>query len=182
MRLAFTTTVPRAIGKLLTRICTSSSSEASSSMMAPRPSRSAWWIGMVVAPSTTAMSSETLSSVATSDKSSSGEPPLFTSPWYGYPVVNIRDDLDFGLQTAGSAPAEWRVSEGLVPYDEALAVMEGGAPAIARGDARAVREPRRAATARGAGGGLGWLPDPPPLYTAGTSAKGGGLIEGRFPV
>ena len=41
MRLAFTTTVPRAIGKLFTRICTSSSSEASSSMMAPRPSRNA---------------------------------------------------------------------------------------------------------------------------------------------
>src|SRR5438552_5890996 len=135
MRLAFTTTVPRAIGKLFTRICTSSSSEASSSMMAPRPSRSAWWIGMVVAPSTTAMSSETLSSVATSDTSSSGETPLVTSPWYGYPVVNVRDTLDFGLQTAGCPPVEWRVSDGLVPYDEALAIMEERVAAIARGDA-----------------------------------------------
>src|SRR5205085_8634042 len=166
MRFAFTTTVPRAIGKLFTRICTSSSSEASSSMMAPRPSRSAWWIGMVVAPSTTAMSSETLSSVATSDKSLSGEPPLFTSPWYGYPVINVRDDLDFGLQTAGFPPVEWRVSDALVPYDEALGVMEARAAAVAQGNAPE----------------LVWLLEHPPLYTAGTSAKGDDLVEARFPV
>ena len=81
-------------------------------------------------------------------------------------MVNIRDDLDFGLQTAGSVPVEWRVSEGLVPYDEALAVMEERAAAIARGGAPE----------------LVWLLEHPPLYTAGTSAKGGGLIEARFPV
>src|SRR5437588_1490706 len=135
MRLAFTTTVPRAIGKLLTRICTSSSSEASSSMIAPRPSRSAWWIGMVLAPSTTAMSSETLSSVATIDKSLRAKRPFFRSPWYGYPVVNVRDDIKVGLQTAGFPPVEWRVSDGLVPYEEALAVMEDRVAAIARGNA-----------------------------------------------
>src|SRR2546421_1898501 len=166
MRLAFTTTVPRAIGKLLIRICTSSSSEASSSMMAPRPSRSAWWIGMVVAPSTTAMSSETLSSVATGDKSLRAKRPFLKSPWYGYPVVNVRDDLEFGLQTGGFPPVEWRVSDGLVSYDDALAVMEERVTAVARGAAPE----------------LVWLLEHPPLYTAGTSAKGDDLVEARFPV
>ena len=33
-------------------------------MMAPRPSRRTWWIGIEVLPSTTEMSIETLSSVA----------------------------------------------------------------------------------------------------------------------
>src|SRR3954463_16303625 len=102
---------------------------------------------MVVAPSTTAMSSETLSSVATSDKSPRAKRPLFTSPWYGYPVVNVRDTLDFGLQTAGFPPVEWRVSDGLVPYDEALTVLEG----------------RVAAIASGAAPELVWLLEPPPL-------------------
>ena len=52
-------------GKLLARIATSSSSEASSSMMAPRPSRSTWCTGMVVVPRTTWISRATLSSVGT---------------------------------------------------------------------------------------------------------------------
>jgi lipoyl(octanoyl) transferase len=81
-------------------------------------------------------------------------------------VVNIRDDLDFGLQAAGFPPVEWRVSEGLVRYDEALAVMEERAAAIARGDAPE----------------LVWLLEHPPLYTAGTSAQPDGLVEARFPV
>jgi hypothetical protein len=46
MRLPLTTTKPEAIGMLLARILTSSSSVASSSMMAPRPSRSTWCTGM----------------------------------------------------------------------------------------------------------------------------------------
>src|SRR5262245_35848404 len=113
MRLPLTTTVPRATGKLLTRIFTSSSSEASSSMMAPRPSRSAWWIGIEVVPSTTAMSSETLSSDATGDTSldQGGTPFRLTSPRYGYPVVNARDDLDFGLKSTAFGPVAWRVSD-----------------------------------------------------------------------
>lgn len=81
-------------------------------------------------------------------------------------MVNVRDALDFGLQTADLAPVEWRVSEGLVPYNEALAAMEARAAAIAQGNAPE----------------LVWLIEHPPLYTAGTSAKGGDLIEARFPV
>jgi lipoyl(octanoyl) transferase len=71
---------------------------------------------------------------------------------------------------AGSNPrpvaVEWEISDGLVEYDTALAVM----------DARA------AAIAEGASPELIWLLEHPPLYTAGTSAKDDQLIEARFPV
>lgn len=53
-----------------------------------------------------------------------------------------------------SGEIEWRVSEGLVPYDDALAVMEARAAAVRAGDARE----------------LIWLLQHPPLFTAGTSA------------
>src|ERR1043165_4289252 len=122
---------------------------------------------MVVVPSTTAMSSETLSSVATGYTSSGAKrPDLRRSPRYGYPVVNIRDDLSFGLKTAGLPPVEWRVSDGLVPDEEALAGMDARAAAIADG---------RAAE-------LVWLLEHPPLYTAGTSPNANDLIDARFPV
>jgi lipoyl(octanoyl) transferase len=81
-------------------------------------------------------------------------------------VVNVRDHLDFGLQSEGLAPAEWLVSEGLTPYAQALAVMEARVAAIAEG---------RSAE-------LVWLVEHPPLYTAGTSAKSSDLVEARFPV
>jgi lipoyl(octanoyl) transferase len=82
-------------------------------------------------------------------------------------VVNTRNDLTIGLRPApGSAPVEWRVSDGLVDYDEALAVMSARAEAIALGEARE----------------LVWLLEHPPLYTAGTSAKPTELIDARFPV
>ena len=81
-------------------------------------------------------------------------------------MVNVRDHLAFGLQTGGLGPVEWRVSDGLTPYETALAVMEERAAAIAEG-----RAPE-----------LVWLLEHPPLYTAGTSAKGGDLVEARFPV
>ena len=58
-------------------------------------------------------------------------------------------------ETAGLPAAEWRVSDALVPYETALAVMEARVAAIAEG---------RAAE-------LVWLLEHPPLYTAGTSAK-----------
>jgi lipoyl(octanoyl) transferase len=67
---------------------------------------------------------------------------------------------------AGLAPVEWEVSEGFVPYEHALARMEERAAAIAEG-----RAPE-----------LVWLIEHPPLYTAGTSAQSGDLIEARFPV
>jgi len=58
------------------------------------------------------------------------------------------------------------VDDALVPYHNALAVMDARAAAIADGAARE----------------LVWLIEHPPLYTAGTSAKPGDLIVGRFPV
>jgi lipoyl(octanoyl) transferase len=81
-------------------------------------------------------------------------------------VVNIRDDLGFGLKVAGLPATEWRLSDGLVPYAQALAAMDERAAAIADG---------RAAE-------LVWLLEHPPLYTAGTSANANDLIEARFPV
>jgi lipoyl(octanoyl) transferase len=89
------------------------------------------------------------------------------SPRHGYEVVNTRDDLKFGLlPTAGSPPVEWLVSDGLVDYDSALAIMAARAAAIARGEASE----------------LVWLLEHPPLYTSGTSAQPQELIEARFPV
>ena len=66
-----------------------------------------------------------------------------------------------------SAAVEWRTSEGLVSYPEALAVMEERAAAIRdRGAAELV-----------------WLLQHPPLYTAGTSAAPEELLDPeRFPV
>jgi len=62
---------------------------------------------------------------------------------------------------------EWRISEGLVDYAEALAAMEARVEAI-----RTHGAPE-----------LVWLLEHPPLYTAGTSAKAGDLLQpGRFPV
>jgi lipoyl(octanoyl) transferase len=90
---------------------------------------------------------------------------------YGLRVVNTRSDVTIGMRPApgsasGSAPAEWRVSDGLTGYDEALAAMAARAAAIARGEAPE----------------LVWLLEHPPLYTSGTSAKPADLIEARFPV
>src|SRR5688572_3897110 len=86
-------------------------------------------------------------------------------------MVNMRNDLAFGDLAFGpksetAPPTEWRVTDGLVPYDFALAVMEE----------------RVAAIAAGAAPELVWLVEHPPLYTAGTSAKPQELIEARFPV
>lgn len=62
---------------------------------------------------------------------------------------------------------EWRTSEGLVPYDEALATMEARVAAISAGRADE----------------LIWFLEHPPIYTAGTSARPGDLTDpGRFPV
>ena len=61
---------------------------------------------------------------------------------------------------------EWRVSHGLTPYPNAVAVMEERAEAIAEG-----HSPE-----------LVWLLEHPPIYTAGTSAKDSDLLSNRFPV
>lgn len=83
-------------------------------------------------------------------------------------MVNTRDALDAALLPApGGPPVEWAVSDGLVPYGEAVAEMEARIAAIAAGEAR-----ERV-----------WLLEHPPLYTAGTSARNEDLVEPqRFPV
>ncbi len=63
-------------------------------------------------------------------------------------------------------PVEWHIFEGLTLYDEAVAAMERRADAIAAGQAAEAV----------------FLLEHPPLYTAGTSARDGDLIEARFPV
>jgi lipoyl(octanoyl) transferase len=82
-------------------------------------------------------------------------------------VVNTRSDLTTGLAPdADLLPVEWRTAEGLVSYEEGLAVMQARVAAIVAGTAPE----------------LVWLIEHPPLYTAGTSAKAEELIEARFPV
>ena len=64
-------------------------------------------------------------------------------------------------------PVEWCHHEGLLPYPDALAVMEARAAGI--------RE-------RGLNDAL-WLVEHPPLYTAGTSSNDDDLLDGeKFPV
>jgi lipoyl(octanoyl) transferase len=82
-------------------------------------------------------------------------------------AANTRDDVRIGLlPSSPSPPIEWCVSDGLVAYDHALAAMAARAAAIARGEAAE----------------FVWLLEHPALYTAGTSAQPGELIEARFPV
>jgi lipoyl(octanoyl) transferase len=80
-------------------------------------------------------------------------------------MLTARNLVRVGLDRA-SSPVEWRISEGLLPYEAALAAMEARAAAIAEGGAPE----------------LIWLLQHPPLYTAGTSAKAEELIAPRFPV
>ena len=67
----------------------------------------------------------------------------------------------------GLSDIEWRISDDLVPYDEALAFMEERAAAIRAGSARECV----------------WLLEHPPLFTAGTSADPAELFNPLgFPV
>ncbi len=61
---------------------------------------------------------------------------------------------------------DWSVRDGLTLYPEAVAFMEERVAAIADGRAHE----------------LVWLVEHPPIYTVGTSAKDGDLLEARFPV
>ncbi|NNM71870.1 lipoyl(octanoyl) transferase LipB [Enterovirga sp. DB1703] len=90
------------------------------------------------------------------------------SPKQGEAPVNERDRLGAAMPAAaGSPPVAWRVADGPVPYEEALAFMDARVAAIAEG-----RAPE-----------LVWLLEHPPLYTAGTSARDADLVEpDRFPV
>jgi lipoyl(octanoyl) transferase len=74
--------------------------------------------------------------------------------------------MDAQISTPTGA-VEWRIADGLVPYEEAVAEMEARVAAIHAGMASE----------------LVWLLEHPPLYTAGTSANAADLIEpGRLPV
>lgn len=61
---------------------------------------------------------------------------------------------------------DWKIEPGLTAYQPAVTEMESRVEAIRHG-----RAPERV-----------WLLEHPPLYTAGTSAKAGDLIDSRFPV
>ena len=75
--------------------------------------------------------------------------------------------VDTLFATLGTTPVEWAITDGLVPYDEAVREMEARVAEIAAGTAR-----ERV-----------WLVEHPPLYTAGTSADDADLVEpARFPV
>jgi Lipoate-protein ligase B len=74
---------------------------------------------------------------------------------------------DEAMNAGTDAAVEWAVSDELVDYAEAVAIMEERAAAIA---ARKASE-------------LVWLLEHPPLYTAGTSTRWEDLIDPqRFPV
>ena len=82
-------------------------------------------------------------------------------------MVNARDTLAASpFSTAPNDAVEWRVTDSPVDYEDALATMEARAAAIADGTAPE----------------LVWLLEHPPLYTSGTSAKPGDLVDARFPV
>ena len=80
----------------------------------------------------------------------------------------LRTDLDHAMHPHEGSPAvRWRVSDGLIGYEDAVAEMELQVALIADGKADE----------------LVWLVEHPPLYTAGTSADSKDLIEPeRFPV
>ncbi|MBO0663018.1 lipoyl(octanoyl) transferase LipB [Jiella sp. MQZ9-1] len=68
--------------------------------------------------------------------------------------------------SAGSPPVAWMVFDGLTPYDAALEAMERRVADIAEGGAEEAV----------------MLVEHPPLYTAGTGASDGDLLDRRFPV
>jgi lipoyl(octanoyl) transferase len=72
----------------------------------------------------------------------------------------VIEDIEMGT-------VEWRVSDELVAYEDAVAAMEERVAAIREGRASE----------------LVWLLEHPPLYTAGSSAQPGDLLDpGRLPV
>src|SRR6201999_656328 len=83
-------------------------------------------------------------------------------------MVNDRQNLDLTnfVPSSPQNAVEWRISDALVPYPEAVSAMESRAAAIAAGDAPE----------------LVWLLEHPPLYTSGTSGNEGDLLEPRFPL
>ena len=70
------------------------------------------------------------------------------------------------MPSRDAAPVEWRISDALVPYADAVAFMDARVAQIAANTAPE----------------LIWLLEHPPLYTAGTSARATDLVHARFPV
>jgi lipoyl(octanoyl) transferase len=77
-----------------------------------------------------------------------------------------RDSIAASLLGEETTPIEWRVRDGFMDYEEAVAEMEARVAGIA---------------ARTAGECV-WLLEHPPIYTAGTSARDADLLDPRFPV
>src|SRR6218665_2750551 len=128
--------------------------------------RSRWWIGIFAAPSSTVISTSILSRVfihrprtttttGLAPAESRGRliqmehrPPMLTEALTTDPIC----DTGTKLWRQDGAPVEWRISDGLVPYPDALEAMRARAAAIANGEA----------------GEQGWLLEHPPPHTAGT--------------
>src|SRR5437868_14640056 len=92
---------------------------------------------------------------------------MLNSPRHGYEPVNARNEIPPGLKpTAALPPAEWEVSGAPVPYPAALARMDERVESVGAG---------RAAE-------LVWLLEHPPLYTAGTSARPGDVLDESLPL
>lgn len=87
-----------------------------------------------------------------------------SAPIPSAPRLSAATDRFFAL--AGSPPVEWLVMDGLTSYQDALEAMETRVAAIADGRAREAV----------------MLVEHPPLYTAGTGASDGDLLDRRFPV
>lgn len=75
-------------------------------------------------------------------------------------------DLSALLRPGAAAEVDWTVSDRPVAYVDAVAAMEQRIAGIAAGNALE----------------LVWLLEHPPLYTSGTSAKSGDLVDSRFPL
>lgn len=69
------------------------------------------------------------------------------------------------LPQAQNAPVRWNISDGITPYEDALAYMERRVGEIKQGAQEEV-----------------WLLEHPPLITAGTSAKPQDLLVNPFPL
>src|SRR5258706_7033587 len=137
---------------------TGSSWWLSSSITAPRPMRSSWCIGITERPSTTEISTLTLSTLEAMDRNLTFMEVPARVPEHGFGKLN--------LDAPVTSQVEWKVSGQPVAYPDALAEMEARAAAIAEGTA----------------GEQVWLLEHPPIYTAGTSANDADLIDARFPV
>jgi lipoyl(octanoyl) transferase len=81
-------------------------------------------------------------------------------------MINARQNHDLKTFARPGGEVEWQVSDGPVPYPEAIAAMDARVAAIAANQAPE----------------LVWLLEHPPLYTSGTSGRDADLLDPRFPL